>query len=81
MDYMQFIKFNLLTGGQEIKLAILVDCDFSSRHCVCLVDISLLLSLLAMISSGQFYYWPSIIMKTRYFSQDSMPLNARAPDN
>ena len=38
------MKFDLLTGGQEIKLAILVKFDFSSCYFVCLVRIFLLLS-------------------------------------
>ena len=44
------MKFDLLTGGQEIKLAILV--KFSSHYFICLVYISLLLSRLAMVSSN-----------------------------
>ena len=40
------MKFDLSTGGQEIKLA------FSSRYFVCSVHISLLLSLLVMVSSN-----------------------------
>ena len=46
------MKIGLLTGGQEIKLAILVNFDFSVNHFVCLVDISLLSSLLANVSSN-----------------------------
>ena len=46
------MKFDLLTGGQEIKLAILVKFCFSGHYFVCLVHISLLLSLLAMVSSN-----------------------------
>ena len=47
------MKFDLLTGGQEIKFVIfIVKIDFSSRYFFCLVHISLILSLLAMVSSN-----------------------------
>ena len=39
------MKLDILTGGQEINF------DLSSRYFICLVHISLLLSLLAMVSS------------------------------
>ena len=39
------MKFDLLTGGQEIKLAILQTFWLFSRYFVCLIHISLLLSL------------------------------------
>ena len=49
-----FINFDLLTGSQEIKHCL--SCKiltFNSSHCfVWLVHISLLLSLLAMVSSN-----------------------------
>ena len=44
------MKFDLLTAGQEIKPLSVRYFDFSSRYFVCLVHISLLLSLLAMVS-------------------------------
>ena len=44
------MRFDLSTGSQEIKLAILAKFDFSSCYFVCLVHISLRLSLLVMIS-------------------------------
>ena len=43
------MKFDLLTGGQEIKLAFF---SGSSHYFVCLVNFSLLLSLLAIGSSN-----------------------------
>ena len=47
MDYIQFIKFVFMTGGQDIKITILVEfCYFVS-----LVNISLFLSLVAMFFS------------------------------
>ena len=45
------MKFDLLTGGQEIKLAILVKLRLFKPFFVCLVHTSLLLSLLVEVSS------------------------------
>ena len=51
---LQFMKFDLLTGGQEIKLAIPyeISVTFLAVIFFCLVHISLSLSLLAMVSSN-----------------------------
>ena len=48
------MKFDLLTGGQEIKLAIIVKFrrKLFIRYFVSLVHVSLLLSLLAKVSSN-----------------------------
>ena len=43
-----FIEFDVVTGGQEIKIAILVNVDFLSRYFLFLINIVLLSSLLAI---------------------------------
>ena len=49
---LQFINFDLVTGGQEIKVSIGVEFSFFfSRYCVSSVNISFLLLLLVMVSS------------------------------
>ena len=75
------MKFDLLTGGQEIKLAILVKfrplqplfCLFSSYF---FAPITFGDGLDSKVSLKQA---PAKIMKTRYISWDSDPLEAQLP--
>ena len=48
---LQFIKFDFMTGGQEIKLSFVSKLDFFSRYFVALVNISLLSTLSATFLS------------------------------